>query len=58
MEDKKEPLPEQKEKQVAAQFSTKLPEKYQVPADLITLDTSMTTKELNSVFNVWSKNRS
>lgn len=39
-----------KEKQFTAQFTTKLPEKYQIPNDPITLETSMTTKELNSVY--------
>ena len=36
-------------KQVTAQFATKLPDKYHVPDSVITLDTSMATKELNSV---------
>lgn len=40
---------EQPSKQAMVQFSTKLPEKYQVPNDPITIDTSMATKELNSV---------
>ena len=49
MEGKKEAEPMIKEKQVTAQFVTKLAEKYHVPDSPITLDTGMGTKELNEV---------
>lgn len=39
----------EEQKQFTAEFTTKLPEQYQVPSDPITLGTNVTTKELNSV---------
>ena len=49
MEEAKEVQAQPKEKQFTAQFVTKLPEKYHVPEDPITLDTNMTSKDLSSV---------
>ncbi len=57
MEDQKEAQSAPKEKQFTAQFVTKLPEKYHVPEDPITLDTNMTSKDLNSVWQFFALTR-